>query len=67
MCMKRTNIVLDESLVSEGLNLTGLPSQKALIDFALRELIKRKRRKNMLKHFGKVKWEGKLDEMRAVR
>jgi Arc/MetJ family transcription regulator len=65
--MKRTNIVLDESLVSEGLSLTGLPSQRALIDFALRELVKRKRSKNMLKHFGEVKWEGNLDEMRAMR
>lgn len=66
MCMKRTNIVSDETLVSEGLSLTGLPSQKALVDYALRELVKRKRRKQMLRHFGKVKWEGNLDEIRAM-
>lgn len=67
MCMKRTNIVLDETLILEGLSLTGLPSQKALVDHALRELVKRKRRKQMVRHFGKVKWEGDLDEMRAMR
>lgn len=66
-CMKRTNIVLDEALVSEGLSLTGLPSQKALVDHALRELVKRKRRKQVLRHFGKVKWDGNLDEMRTMR
>lgn len=67
MCMKRTNIVLDESLIDEGLQLTGLPSQRALVDHALRELVKRKRRKNILRHSGRVKWEGDLDSMREMR
>lgn len=65
--MKRTNIVLDESLVAEGLRMTGLPSQRALIDFALRDLVRRRRQKRMLRHFGKVRWEGDLDEMRTDR
>jgi Arc/MetJ family transcription regulator len=65
--MKRTNVVLDEDLINEGLSLTGLPSQKALIDLALRELVKRKKRKGILRHFGKVKWDGNLEEMRTLR
>jgi Arc/MetJ family transcription regulator len=39
MCLKRTNIVLDEELVKKGMRLTGIETQKALIDYyALREI-----------------------------
>ena len=67
MCMKRTNIVMDEELVAEAKELTGIPTQRALVDHALRELVKRKKQKRILKHFGKVKWEGNLNEMRELR
>ena len=33
--MKRTNIVLDEKLVGKGMRLTGIETQKGLIDYAL--------------------------------
>ena len=65
--MKRTNVVLDEKLVEEGLRVTGLPSQRALIDYALRDLVRRSRQRRMLRHRGKVRWEGNLDDMRKMR
>ncbi len=67
MCMKRTNIVLDEKLVGKGMRLTGIGTQKALIDYALRELVRRKEQKNILKLKGKIQWEGDLDELRKNR
>lgn len=67
MCMKRTNIVLDEKLVGKGMSLTGIGTQKALIDYALRELVRRKEQKSILKLKGKIKWEGDLDQMRTNR
>lgn len=67
MCMKRTNIVLDEELVSKGMRLTGLRTQKALIDYALRELVRRKEQKSILKLKGKISWEGDLDQLRSNR
>ena len=67
VCMKRTNVVLDEKLINEGLEITGLKTQKALIDRALRDLVRRGRQKNMLRHEGKVRWEGDLNEMREMR
>lgn len=60
----RTNIVLDDKLVEEGLKLTRLRTKKDLVNLALRELIERRRRKRILKLEGKVEWEGSLDEMR---
>ena len=65
--MKRTNIVLDEKLVGKGMRLTGIGTQKALIDYALRELVRRKEQKSILKLKGKISWEGDLDALRANR
>jgi len=65
--MKRTNIVLDEKLLGKGMRLTGIGTQKALIDYALRELVRRKEQKSILKLKGKVHWDGDLDELRANR
>lgn len=65
--MKRTNIVLDEKLVGKGMRLTGIETQKALIDYALRELVRRKEQKSILKLKGKIRWEGDLKELRKNR
>lgn len=63
----RTNIVLDDKLVKEGLRLTRLKTKKELVSLALKELVAKRRRKKILKLEGKIKWEGNLDEMRRGR
>lgn len=65
--MKRTNVVLDERLVGKGMRLTGIGTRRALIDYALRELVRRKEQKEILKLKGKIHWEGDLDRLRANR
>ena len=65
--MKRTNIVLDEKLVGKGMRLTGIVTQKALVDYALRELVRRKEQKSILKLKGQIHWEGDLEQLRANR
>ncbi|MFO8010820.1 MAG: type II toxin-antitoxin system VapB family antitoxin [Dehalococcoidia bacterium] len=64
---KRTNIVLDEKLVEAGLKATGLKTQKELVDFALRDLLRRESQKKILELRGKIRWEGDLSEMRQGR
>jgi Arc/MetJ family transcription regulator len=64
---KRTNIVLDENLVEAGLKATGLKTQRDLVDFALRDLLRRESQKKILELKGKVRWEGDLSEMRKGR
>ena len=63
----RTNIVIDDKLVEKGMKCTGIRTKKDLVDFALRELIRRKERKRILGLKGKLRWEGNLDEMRSSR
>ncbi len=61
----RTNIVLDETLVKNCTKITGIKTKKALIDHALRELLRHKSQKRILKLKGRVTWEGNLDEWRS--
>ena len=63
----RTNIVINDKLVEEGLNITKLKTKKELVNFALKELIRRKKMYEILDLGGKVKWEGNLEEMRKAR
>ena len=65
--MRRTNVVLDDELVKECQNLTGIRTHRALIDFALHEVRRRGRQKCLLKLKGSVKWEGDLSEWRKAR
>jgi Arc/MetJ family transcription regulator len=65
--MKRTNIVLDEKLVREGLKTTGLKTQRALIDFALKELVRREKQLDLLSLKGRVNWSGDLSSHRKMR
>ena len=65
--MSRTNIVLEDKLVKDALRLTKLKTKKAVVNYALAELVRRKKRKQMLKKEGKVKWIGGLEETRNPR
>ena len=60
----RTTIVLDEDLVAEAQRLTGFRTKRALIDHALRELVRRREQRRLLELRGRVKWEASLSKMR---
>jgi Arc/MetJ family transcription regulator len=65
--MKRTNIVIDEKLIEAGLKATGLKTQRALVEYALRQLLRRESQKKILELKGSVQWEGDLPAMRSRR
>ena len=65
--MKRTNIVLDEKLVREGLKSTGIKTRRTLVDYALRELVRREKQVGLIELKGKVRWTGNLEAMRSTR
>jgi len=60
--MKRTNIVLDDKLLKDCLKATGIKTQRALIDYALRELLRHESQTKILELKGKIHWEGNLNE-----
>lgn len=65
--MKRTNVVLDDDLVEDCIKATGIKTRKALIDHALRELLRRENQTKILDLKGNIDWEGNLDEWRKGR
>ena len=65
--MGRTNVVLDDTLVAECQRLTGIETRRALIDFALRELLRHGQQKRLLELKGTVQWEGDLAAWRESR
>jgi len=65
--MKRTNVVLDERLVKDCIQATGIKTQKALIDHALRELLRHEKQIKILELKGKINWNGDLDDWRQGR
>ena len=56
--MHSTNIELDEKLVKEGMKLFHKKTKKELVNFALREVIRREKAKGILELEGKIRWEG---------
>jgi Arc/MetJ family transcription regulator len=63
----RTNIDIDDELLARAQAVAGTRGKKATVEFALRELVRRKERQKVLELRGKVAWEGDLDQSRAAR
>lgn len=63
----RTNIVIDQELMEEALALTGQKTRKDVVHYALQELVRRARQKELLALKGKICWDGDLSEMRETR
>jgi Arc/MetJ family transcription regulator len=63
----RTNIIIDDQLMREALETTGLPTKKAVVEEALRLLINIHKQSSIRSLRGKIQWEGNLDEQRQAR
>lgn len=60
----RTNIVIDDKLMSVALRTSGLKTKKEVVEEGLRLLVKVKNQSKLKKLRGKLKLEGNLEEMR---
>lgn len=65
--MKRTNVVVNDELVSKCLHVTGLKTFRELVDYSLNEILRHEKQKELLKLKGKVDWQGDLDKLRGYR
>lgn len=61
----RTNIVIDEKIMSEALKATGLKTKKEAVELGLKTLISLNKQAAIKELKGKLKWEGDLDDMRT--
>ena len=63
----RTNIVIDDSLMRETLQATGLKTKREVVEEGLRTLLRLSRQSELRRFRGKLKWNGDLNGMRADR
>ena len=63
MCADHEGRTMSEQLVEA----TGIKTTRELVGHALRELLRHRDQKQILKLLGKVEWEGDLSEMRRLR
>ncbi len=63
----RTNIVIDDQLMADALQVTGLKTKREVVEMGLKTLIKLKQQEKIKAFKGKLKWEGNLEEMRLDR
>ena len=60
----RTNVVIDDKLMSRALRFSGCRTKRAAIEEGLRLLVQVHSQQKLRKLKGKVAWEGDLEEMR---
>jgi len=64
VCMKRTNVVLDEHLLEEAVRVSGEKTYARTIERALSEMVRRARARSIEALAGSGAWQGDLSEMR---
>ena len=60
----RTNINIDDELLSEAMELSRLKTKKAVVETGLKLLVQIKKQERIKSLRGKLKWDGDLDAMR---
>jgi Arc/MetJ family transcription regulator len=60
----RTNIDIDDKLMDRAMKSSGAPTKKAAVEEALKLLVRTHAQSGMRKYWGKVKWEGNIEESR---
>jgi Arc/MetJ family transcription regulator len=63
----RTNIVIDDKLMADALDASGLRTKKEVVEEGLKALIKLRKQANIRNLRGKLNWEGDLDDMRTAK
>ncbi len=60
----RTNIVIDDDLMSEALRATGIRTKREAVELGLKTLLRLSKQENIRRFRGKLAWTGDLDAMR---
>ena len=61
----RTNIVIDDTLMANALQESGVKTKREAVELALRTLIHLRRQAKIRELRGTVAWKGDLDSLRS--
>jgi len=65
--MNSTSIVINQDLLESATRITGLTSPVEVVEYALREIVRRRAQRGFLELQGKIDWEGDLESWRQGR
>ena len=60
----RTNIVIDDQLITDVQKITGIKTKKGVVEEGLKLFLRLKRQQLVRNRRGKLKWTGNLETMR---
>jgi Arc/MetJ family transcription regulator len=60
----RTNIVIDDKLMTDALRVTGLRTKREAVELGLRTVLRLSKQADIRRLRGKLRWQGDLDAMR---
>jgi Arc/MetJ family transcription regulator len=63
----RTNIIIDDQLMTDALKATGLTTKREAVELGLKTLIRLKQQEKIKNFKGKLKWSGDVEEMRLYQ
>lgn len=61
----RTNIVIDDELMSEALRASGAKTKREAVELGLRALVRVGKQREFRRLRGTINWQGDLDAMRT--
>jgi Arc/MetJ family transcription regulator len=61
----KTNVEIDDALVTDALKVTGLKTQQEVIELALKTLIQIKQQEDIRSFRGQLPWDSDLESMRT--
>lgn len=62
----RTNINIDDQLIAQTMQATGIKTKKEAVEQGLKLLLQKSQQQKIRKLRGKLNWEGDLAEMRKT-
>ena len=63
----RTSIIIDDKLLADTLEATGIKTKREAVDLGLRTLLRLRRQQAVRDARGQLKWQGDLEAMRTDR
>jgi Arc/MetJ family transcription regulator len=60
----RTNIIIDDKLMTETLRVTGVKTKREAVELGLRTLVRLSKQAEVKRWRGKVQWLGDLERIR---
>lgn len=61
----RTNIVIDDRLISEAMRLSGARTKRQVVEESLRLMVRLKKQERVRAARGRLRWSGDLEAMRV--